>query len=75
MLNDFPGYDIHMFYNICGTEDGIAISSASAAVNNLTNLTDRLSEDKNFIWQKVKGGHDFHVWYLGFFNFARLVFQ
>jgi len=75
LLNDFPGYDIHMFYNICGTEDGIAISSASAAVNNLANLTDRLSEDKNFIWQKVKGGHDFNVWYLGFFNFARLVFQ
>jgi len=74
-LEEFPDYDINFFYNICGTEDGVAISSASAAVANLTDLTDRLSADENFIWQEVSGGHDFKVWYLGFYNFAKLVFQ
>lgn len=75
LLEEFPDYDINFFYNICGTEDGIAIASASAAVNNLTNLTDRLVDGENFVWQTVSGGHDFKIWYLGFFNFAKLVFQ
>ncbi|CRZ34174.1 enterochelin esterase-like enzyme [Herbinix hemicellulosilytica] len=74
-LKDFPDYNINFFYNICGTEDQIAIASASAAVNSLTQLTDKLSEGKNFIWQKVSGGHTFDIWYLGFYNFANLVFK
>jgi len=74
-LKDFPDYNINFFYNICGTEDQIAIASASAAVNSLTQLTDKLSEGKNFIWQKVSGGHTFDIWYLGFYNFANLVFN
>lgn len=74
-LKDFTDYNINFFYNICGTEDQIAIASASAAVNSLTQLTDKLSEGKNFIWQKVSGGHTFDIWYLGFYNFANLVFN
>ncbi len=61
-----------MFYNICGTEDTIALSSAKAAVNGLDRLTDQLNE-KNFIVQLVPGAHDFGVWYLGFYNFARMI--
>ena len=74
-LNDFPDYDIHYFYNICGTEDSIAIGSAGAAVESLTSMTDRLSEDRNFVWQTLSGGHGFDIWYLGFYNFAQIVFK
>ena len=70
-LNAAEDLPIRMFYNICGTEDGTALASATAAVNRLDELTDRLDEH-NFIWQRVPGGHDFGVWYLGFYNFARL---
>ena len=74
-LKGFTEYDISFFYNICGTEDNVAIAAASAAVETLTDLTDTLKEGKNFIWQKVPGEHNFDVWYLGFFNFANLVFN
>ena len=73
-IKEFSDYDISFFYTICGTEDTIAIASASAAVSSLTELTDKLS-DKNLIWQEVSGGHSFDVWYLGFYNFARIVFN
>lgn len=73
-LKEFEDYEINFFYNICGTGDNVAIAAASAAVDTLANLTDRLEVDKNFIWQKVPGGHSFGVWYLGFFNFANMVF-
>lgn len=74
-LNEFSDYNINYFYNICGTEDGIAIGSASSAVETLPSLTDKLTDGENFIWQKVSGGHDFNIWYLGFYNFAKIVFQ
>ncbi len=75
VLKDYPNTDINYFYNICGTEDNIALSSASAAVSTLPSLTDKLKEGENFIWQKVSGGHGFDVWYLGFFNFAQVAFK
>ena len=75
VLKDYPEYDINYFYNICGTEDSIALASASSAVSNLTSLTDKLTDEENFIWQNVSGGHDFNVWYLGFYNFAQIVFK
>ena len=72
---EFADYDIDYFYNICGTEDSIALASASAAAKDLPTLSDRLLDQKNFIWQEVKGGHGFDVWYLGFYNFANIVFK
>lgn len=75
-LQAFPEeYGVHYFYNICGTGDGIALASAKNAVQGLTEKTARLSKESNFLWQEVAGAHDFHVWYLGFYNFAQLVFQ
>lgn len=71
----FPEESIHYFYNICGTEDGIALQSSSTAAKNLAGLTDRLNDGENFMWQEVPGGHDFNVWYLGFYNFAQLAFK
>ena len=68
-------YDIHYFYNICGVSDGTAISAHRNATRGLCDLTDRLTDGENFLWHEVAGVHDFHVWYLGFFNFAQIVFD
>lgn len=68
-------YDIYYFYNICGTEDNIAYASASAAAKTLPEVCGQFDPDKNFMWQELKGGHDFQIWYLGFYNFAQLAFQ
>ncbi len=68
-------YDIHYFYNICGLSDGTAISAHRNATRGLCDLTDRLTNEVNFLWHEVQGVHDFHVWYLGFFNFAQIVFD
>ncbi|MGN1085183.1 MAG: alpha/beta hydrolase [Lachnospiraceae bacterium] len=76
ILNNYPKeYEINYFYNICGTEDETAYWSAESAVNGLPDLTDRLTDGVNFMWHKIKGQHTFYVWYLGFYNFAQLVFQ
>lgn len=74
-LESFEGYDIHYLYMICGTEDNIAYGAASSAVNGLTTFTDKIVDGENFKWQTVKGVHDFKVWYLGYYNFAKLVFK
>ena len=71
-LNAHPDLPVRVFYSICGNEDGIAHASTSAAVDTLAPLTGQLNE-KNFILQYVPGGHDFGVWYLGFYNFARMI--
>lgn len=74
-LKDFEDYDIKYFYNICGTGDNTAYASASAAAKNLPAYCDRFIPDDNFMWQEKLGGHDFAIWYLGFYNFAQLVFN
>ena len=71
-LNAHPDLPVRVFYSICGTGDTIAYASATAAVDTLEPMTAQLNE-KNFIRQYVSGGHDFGVWYLGFYNFARLI--
>ncbi len=71
----FPDEEIKFFYNICGTNDNIAYQSASAAAKNLPQLSERFQDEENYMWQELKGGHDFRIWYLGFYNFAQKVFQ
>jgi len=71
-LKAFPEYDIRFFYNICGTEDGVAYSAASKAAKNIRQYTDRFSES-NYIWQERKGGHDFNIWNLGLYNFLKII--
>ena len=73
-LENFPDYDIKYFYNICGTDDGIALWSHSAAMDGLCDKTDKLKDGKNYTWQTRPGGHDFGIWHLGFFNFAQIAF-
>ncbi len=73
-LTAFPEENINYFYAICGTEDGIAYASARGATRGLTDICDKL-DDSNFYWQELPGAHDFNIWYLGFYNFAKVVFQ
>lgn len=75
-LKNNETYNINYLYNICGTADDIAWSSATSSVDSITSLTNKLEEGRNYMWQEVEGGgHDFKVWYLGFYNFAQLVFK
>ena len=68
-------YPIDYFYAMCGTEDQIAYASASAAAKTLPAFSEKIKDGENFTWQEKPGTHDFGIWYLGFYNFARLVFQ
>ncbi|MCR5801304.1 MAG: hypothetical protein K6G57_03120 [Lachnospiraceae bacterium] len=68
-------YPICYFYNICGTEDNIAYQSASSAAKNLPDVCDQFVDGENFMWMERSGGHDFNIWYLGFYNFAQLAFK
>ena len=68
-------YPVYYFYSICGLQDRTAYASASAAAKTIPALCDKLTEGENFMWQELDGGHDFHIWYLGFYNFAQLVFH
>lgn len=74
LLADSP-YEIYYFYNICGTDDTIAYASASAAAKSLPDVCDKLEDGRNFMWQELRGGHDFNIWYLGFYNFAQIAFD
>ncbi len=67
-------YEIKYFYNICGTNDNVAYQSASSAAKNLANISDAFTDGENFMWMELPGGHDFTVWYLGFYNFAQIAF-
>ena len=49
----------------------VKAEAAQAAVD-LPEKTDRLTE-ANFHWQERKGGHDFNIWNLGLYNFARVM--
>lgn len=73
--SEFSGETINYFYNICGTGDSIAYNSASAAAKALPQLSDRFVDGENYMWQELSGGHDFKIWYLGFYNFAQLTFN
>ena len=70
-LKDFPeDLNIRCFYSICGTEDGTAYRSASAAAK--TKPADGRLTEENWYWQELPGNHDYNIWYLGLFNFLKL---
>ena len=71
-LKDFPeDLSIRYFYSLCGTEDGIAYASASAAVKKMP-ADSRLNET-NWYWQERPGDHSFEIWNLGLYNFLKLL--
>ncbi len=60
---------------MCECLDTIGYFGAfSAAAKQLPQLSERFQDGENYMWQELKGGHDFHIWYLGFYNFAQKVF-
>ena len=68
--------EIDYFYNICAKDDEIAYNFAAEIGNNMCAASDKLDDTVNFTWQEVEtGGHTFDVWFLGFYNFARIVFR
>lgn len=74
-ISEKSEYPISYFYNICGTKDDIAYQSASSAAKNLPSVCTTMVVGENFMWQELPGGHDFNVWYLGFYNFAKVAFN
>ena len=72
---DASEYDVHYFYNICGIQDRVAYSAAAAAAKTIPALSEKLVDGENYMWQELPGQHDFKIWYLGFYNFAQLVFK
>jgi len=74
-IGEKADYPISYFYNICGTEDDIAYQSAANAAKNLPAVYPSMVLGENFMWQELPGGHDFNIWYLGFYNFAKLAFK
>ena len=74
-LDEQGDYEINYLYSICGTEDGVAYAAASAATKNLCAATDRVVDGENYMWMQRSGGHDFNIWYLGFYDFAQLAFK
>lgn len=74
-MYDFEQYNVNYFYNICGLQDSIALNAHQGAAQLLPRMCDKFTDKENFIWQTVPGGHDFNIWYLGFFNFAKIVFN
>jgi len=67
-------YPVNYFYNICGLEDNVAYGAHMGAAKLLPRMDSDFIEGKNFTWQEIHGGHTFSVWYLGFYNFARIAF-
>ena len=71
-IRKFDNCPVTFFYNICGTGDSIAYASAAAAAKDLPKYTDQLTE-ANWHWQECPGDHNFDIWYLGLFNFLRIM--
>lgn len=71
-IQKFDNCPIRFFYNICGLQDSIAYSSASAAAKKLPDYTGLVNEN-NWYWQECAGTHSFDIWNLGLFNFLRIL--
>lgn len=70
-MKDFPEEDaIRCLYVICGKKD--SSFKANRALLNPFPDDPRLSE-KNCFWQECNGYHNFNVWYLGLYNFLKLL--
>lgn len=63
---------VNYFYNICGKEDSVAYAAHFDAARLLPRFSENIVDGENFCWQEKSGGHDFGIWNLGFFNFAKI---
>ena len=72
--NEESSYPINFFYNICGISDTTARASHEAAIQDLTEKSEYLSDD-NFAYHNVAGGHDYTVSSIGLYNLLRICFE
>ena len=71
-MQEFPEEcTVRCFYSLCASDDESAYDSARWAVQPVPPDA-RLSEE-NCFWQECRGGHSFRVWYLGLYNFLKLL--
>ncbi len=72
-MAQFPeNCDVRCFYSICARDDTLTWSAARYAVHPIP-PDPRLTEE-NCLWQEIpRGGHSFQVWYLGLYNFLKLL--
>ena len=49
-----------------------ALAESASTLPELPKYTDRLTE-ANWHWQECPGVHNFDIWYLGLFNFLRIL--
>lgn len=71
-ITNHPEWTVNYFYNICGTEDNIAYNSHFNSARLLPKLSPKIIDGENYRWQEQMGGHDFGIWNLGFYNFAKI---
>ena len=71
-INANNQFKVNYFYNICGKEDTVAYAAHFDAARLLPRFSDTIIDGENFTWQEKTGGHDFGIWNLGFFNFAKI---
>ena len=71
-INANNQFKLNYFYNICGKEDTVAYAAHFDAARLLPRFLDTIIDGENFTWQEKTGGHDFGIWNLGFFNFAKI---
>lgn len=71
-INANNQFKVNYFYNICGKEDTVAYAAHFDAARLLPRFLDTIIDGENFTWQEKTGGHDFGIWNLGFFNFAKI---
>lgn len=70
--NDFKDLKIHNLYMTCGTADNLVYGSYPDYVEAMKTW-DRV---ENFVeYTYPNGGHDFPVWFKGFSDFIKIVFQ
>lgn len=71
-ITNHPEWTVNYFYNICGKEDNIAYGSHSNAARLLPKLSPKIIDGENYTWHEQMGGHDFGIWNLGFYQFAKI---
>ena len=71
-VDSHPEFKINYFYNICGKEDRIAYQSHANAARLLTKLSPAFVDGENYTWHEQMGGHDFGIWNVGFYEFAKI---
>lgn len=67
-------YKFDYFYLICGTYDKASMGMSETAAKEMPEICGEFIPNENFTFQKEPGAHDWPIWYLGIYNFAKIAF-